>query len=207
MDSSTVAGLLHVISSAVTPVVMISACASLILTINSKHQNIADRIRAIATEIRGANCTSARCKQLIDELHVFQDHGEDKNDHGNIERGDSSMLTELKIQTTVLPGHRIEVITPELPEGACVELMVTDLSEQTMRRYPSRLEAEYDVLIVKKLNRTLTEAEACRLQDIRNVIAEIDRLTLTDDIRVQRLDQIEAELAQLRAEIEALPDA
>jgi len=72
MTSSTVAGLLHVISSAVTPVVMISACASLILTINSKHQNIADRIRAIATEIRGACCTRDRRKQLIDELHVFQ---------------------------------------------------------------------------------------------------------------------------------------
>jgi outer membrane murein-binding lipoprotein Lpp len=72
MDSSTVAGLLHVISSAVTPVVMISACASLILTINSKHQSISDRIRSIATEVRGASCTAARRKQLIDELNVFQ---------------------------------------------------------------------------------------------------------------------------------------
>jgi len=45
------------------------------------------------------------------------------------------------------------------------------------------LEAEYDVLIEKKLNRTLTEAAAHRLQDIRKVITEIDRLTLTDDTR------------------------
>jgi hypothetical protein len=52
MDSSTVAGLLHIISAAVTPVVMISACASLILTINSKHTNLS--------------------KQLLHELAIFQ---------------------------------------------------------------------------------------------------------------------------------------
>jgi hypothetical protein len=117
------------------------------------------------------------------------------------------MHTALRFSTTVLPGHRIEVTTPELPEGAHVELIVTDPSVEPFRRYPSALEAEYDTLIDKELHCTLTEAEALRLQDICNVIAEIDRLTLSNDIRVQRLDQIEANLSQLRAEIEALPDA
>ena len=40
-----------------------------------------------------------------------------------------------------------------------------------------------------------------------DVIAEIDRLTLSNDIRNQRLNQVNADLAQLRAEIEALPEA
>jgi len=117
------------------------------------------------------------------------------------------MLTALRLSTTVLPGHRIEVIAPELPEGACVELIVTDPAVAPFRRYPSALEAEYDALTDKELHSTLTKVEALRLQDICSVIAEIDRLTLSDDVRSQRLEQVEAELAQLRTEIEALPDA
>jgi len=58
----------------------------------------------------------------------------------------------------------------------------------------------------KKIDRTLSAEEACRLQEVRDVINEIDRLTLKDDIRMRQLDKIEAELIQLRAEIEALPD-
>ena len=34
------------------------------------------------------------------------------------------MQTALRMQTTVLPGHRLEVTAPELPEGAEVELIV-----------------------------------------------------------------------------------
>ena len=117
------------------------------------------------------------------------------------------MEAALRIDTHVLPGHRIEVCTPELPEGARVQLIITDLSVEPYRRYPSVIEAEYDALIDKKLNRTLTIAEACRLQDIRNVIAEIDRLTLSNDIRTERLNQVEAELNQIRVEIDALPNS
>lgn len=35
------------------------------------------------------------------------------------------MRNVVKLHTTVLPGHRIEVASPELPEGAEVELTVT----------------------------------------------------------------------------------
>ena len=35
------------------------------------------------------------------------------------------MPTELHLTATVLPGHRIEVATPELPVGERVELVVT----------------------------------------------------------------------------------
>jgi len=34
------------------------------------------------------------------------------------------MQTALRLETTVLPGHRLEVIAPELPEGAKVEVIV-----------------------------------------------------------------------------------
>ena len=34
------------------------------------------------------------------------------------------MQTALRLETTVLPGHRLEVTAPELPEGAKVEVIV-----------------------------------------------------------------------------------
>ncbi len=35
------------------------------------------------------------------------------------------MQTVLKLNTTVLPGHRIEIMSPDLPEGTDVEVLVT----------------------------------------------------------------------------------
>jgi hypothetical protein len=34
------------------------------------------------------------------------------------------MQAALRLETTVLPGHRLEVSAPELPEGATVEVIV-----------------------------------------------------------------------------------
>ena len=34
------------------------------------------------------------------------------------------MQTALRMETTILPGHRLEVSAPELPEGARVEVIV-----------------------------------------------------------------------------------
>ncbi len=34
------------------------------------------------------------------------------------------MQKALRIETTVLPGHRLEITAPELPEGARVEVIV-----------------------------------------------------------------------------------
>jgi hypothetical protein len=34
------------------------------------------------------------------------------------------MFTTVRLRTTVQPGHRIEVVSPELPEGEAVELIV-----------------------------------------------------------------------------------
>ena len=67
--------------------------------------------------------------------------------------------------------------------------------------------AEYHALITRKLTGSLTDAEAVDLQDVRHVIAEIDRLTPSLPIWGRQAEAIDAQLAQLRTEIEALPDA
>lgn len=49
------------------------------------------------------------------------------------------MPTEMRIETTVLPGHRLEVVAPELPEGAKVEVIVV-LPEKKEPQFGSALE-------------------------------------------------------------------
>ena len=72
--------------------------------------------------------------------------------------------------------------------------------------YPASLMREYHALTDKKLNRTIIPAESIRLQEIRCAIAEINSRQPrpnTWDIQAQKLRE---ELAQIRAEVEALPD-
>jgi hypothetical protein len=49
------------------------------------------------------------------------------------------MQATLRLETTVLPGHRLEVTAPELPEGARVEVIVV-LPQQPQPRRLSMLE-------------------------------------------------------------------
>jgi hypothetical protein len=49
------------------------------------------------------------------------------------------MQTALRLQTTVLPGHRLEVSAPELPEGARVEVIVL-LPESPKPQFGSALD-------------------------------------------------------------------
>jgi hypothetical protein len=49
------------------------------------------------------------------------------------------MQTAIRLETTILPGHRLEVTAPELPEGAKVEVIVV-LPEETKTRRLSMLE-------------------------------------------------------------------
>lgn len=49
------------------------------------------------------------------------------------------MQTALRMETTVLPGHRLEISVPELPEGAKVEVIVV-LPEKPQLRFASALE-------------------------------------------------------------------
>ena len=49
------------------------------------------------------------------------------------------MQTALRLETPVLPGHRLEISVPELPEGAKVEVIVV-LPEKPQPRFASALE-------------------------------------------------------------------
>ncbi len=49
------------------------------------------------------------------------------------------MQTALRMETTVLPGHRLEVTAPELPEGARVEVIVV-LPQRSEPQFDSALE-------------------------------------------------------------------
>jgi hypothetical protein len=49
------------------------------------------------------------------------------------------MQTALRMETTVLPGHRLEISAPELPEGATVEVIVV-LPETPRAKFASALE-------------------------------------------------------------------
>jgi uncharacterized protein DUF2721 len=67
----TTAGFLSLISAAVTPVVMISACAVLIMGIATKHAGLSDRARALAAEYRATSEESGRRPVLRRELREF----------------------------------------------------------------------------------------------------------------------------------------
>lgn len=43
------------------------------------------------------------------------------------------METAIRIRTSVLPGHRVEIVSPQLPEGTAVEVIVLlpDPAERT----------------------------------------------------------------------------
>ena len=49
------------------------------------------------------------------------------------------MQTALRLETTILPGHRLEVSAPELPDGVKVEVIVV-LPEQPVPARRSMLE-------------------------------------------------------------------
>jgi alpha-D-ribose 1-methylphosphonate 5-triphosphate diphosphatase PhnM len=44
------------------------------------------------------------------------------------------MQPALRIETTVLPGHRVEVTAPQLPEGAKVEVTVALAEQPSLER-------------------------------------------------------------------------
>lgn len=67
------AGLLQLITSAVTPVVLLSAAASLILGINQKQASVADRLRTLAAEYRLPETTPERCATIRAQVRLL-DH-------------------------------------------------------------------------------------------------------------------------------------
>jgi len=71
MNTGVVTGLLQLINAAVTPVVLISACAALILGINNKHTAIADRLRLFAADLRNSAVSSERKAQIREQVAIF----------------------------------------------------------------------------------------------------------------------------------------
>jgi len=49
------------------------------------------------------------------------------------------MQSALRIETTILPGHRLEISDPQLPDGARVEVIVV-LPEKSKPQFSSALE-------------------------------------------------------------------
>jgi hypothetical protein len=69
MDTSS--GFLALISGAVTPVVMISACAILVSGVGSRHTELSDRIRALAAEYRATAAGNPRRQVVRNQLCAF----------------------------------------------------------------------------------------------------------------------------------------
>ncbi len=76
------------------------------------------------------------------------------------------MDTTLRMETTVLPGHRLEVTAPELPEGAKVEVIVV-LPAKPQPRFPSALEFLESLAPGPRAFKTWEEYER-HLQEERN---------------------------------------
>jgi len=74
-------------------------------------------------------------------------------------------------------------------------------------RYPAVLLEEYRSLVKKELNGTMTLDEAVRYAAVREQINAIDcQRSRPDTWDIQRA-KLREELAQIRSEVEALPDA
>lgn len=74
-------------------------------------------------------------------------------------------------------------------------------------RYPPSLREEYADLIHKTLHRTITPAEANRLEAVRAEINRIDSQSASWKAWEQRAVEMDVELAALKRQLEALPEA
>jgi uncharacterized membrane protein len=62
---------LRIVTTAVTPVVMVSATAILVSGVNSRYLAVSDRIRALAHEYRGAELTDERRRNIQQQMMIF----------------------------------------------------------------------------------------------------------------------------------------
>jgi TRAP-type C4-dicarboxylate transport system permease small subunit len=63
---------LRIVTTAVAPVVMVSATAILISGVNARYISISDRVRSLAHEYRGDGATAARRSNIQQQLAAFQ---------------------------------------------------------------------------------------------------------------------------------------
>ncbi len=76
------------------------------------------------------------------------------------------MQAALRMETTVLPGHRLEISAPELPEGAKVEVIVV-LPEPSRPQFGPALEFLESLPTGPRAFKTWEEYER-HLQEERN---------------------------------------
>ena len=74
-------------------------------------------------------------------------------------------------------------------------------------KYPAGLMIEYDALIEKKLDGTITAEERLRLKEVRAQINTLDSQRLRPDVWDIQTEKLREEIVQLRTEVESLPDA
>src|SRR5438067_6827617 len=63
---------LAVIAAAVTPVVMISAAAALILGLNQKLNSLSERLRLLMAELRAPETSPARRENIQEQIPLFR---------------------------------------------------------------------------------------------------------------------------------------
>lgn len=63
---------LQSLTAAVAPVVLVSAAGLLFNGFQAKNLHLADRIRALAAEMRGAETSPGRRRQIADQLELFR---------------------------------------------------------------------------------------------------------------------------------------
>jgi hypothetical protein len=71
VDTNLSTALLPIVTAAVTPVVMISAAAVLILGIQQKHAGLADRLRLLTLEFRAPESTTERKENIRAQVKLF----------------------------------------------------------------------------------------------------------------------------------------
>ena len=139
----------------------------------------------------------------------LQQHGDGKAlvlDNALLEMLHIDADTPLQVQVS---GGSL-IVTPLGVEGGASET-ANEIKEipflPSSTSYPNPLMREYQALTDIKLRRTITATEAARLEEVRNHIAVIDAQETRPDAWDNQAETLRQELARLRDEVEALPDA
>jgi hypothetical protein len=104
-------------------------------------------------------------------------------------------------------GHVHMHYVEGLPQTGFTYQKVNALTTQADDLYPAALMDEYQALIERKFRRAHTPEDVARLQAVREEINAVDRQRSRPDTWDMQHQRIQEELAQIRAEAEALHKA
>jgi hypothetical protein len=74
------------------------------------------------------------------------------------------MQAELRVQTKVLPGHRIEISSPELVDGEAVDVIVVPAADA--KPPPARIDPRDFIRLPIEEQRRLMEEQAARAAEL-----------------------------------------